>query len=291
MASLEEIDVDRINRAWKRATSFAALAAVTASAASAAPPPPLSTWKPLDPDNTLVIDTTKGRVVVELRPEMAPKAVERVKLLAREHLYDGLKFHRVIDWFMAQTGDPGNVDGGKSSHPDLKAEFTFRRGADLPYAKAAGPAGWTVGFIGSVPFQGAPDAFMNRVPDHKVSGWGLYCPGVAGMGRGDDPDGANSEFFLMRQAYPSLEKRYTVFGRVVSGLSVVRALKTGEPVIDPDAMTRVRVLADIPAAERPKIEVMDTRSAAFARRIAAARKKRGADFSACDVEVPTRMIR
>jgi peptidylprolyl isomerase len=268
--------------------NLVAALALSASSAAAAPIP---TWKPADPDNTLVIDTTKGRIVVELRPEMAPKAVERVKLLAREHLYDGLKFHRVIDWFMAQTGDPGNVDGGKSSHPDLKAELTFRRSADLSYVKVASPAGWTVGFIGSVPFQGAPDAFMARVPDHKVSGWGLYCPGVAGMGRGDDPDGANSEFFLMRQAYPSLDKRYTVFGRVIVGLNVVRALKTGEPVKDPDAMTRVRILADIPQAERPKIEVMNTLSPAFAKRVDAARKRRGADFSACDVEVPARMLK
>jgi peptidylprolyl isomerase len=253
--------------------------------------PAIATWRPADPDNTLVIETTKGRIIVELRPEMAPKAVERVKLLARERLYDGLKFHRVIDRFMAQTGDPGNVDGGKSAHPNLKAEFTFRRGPDLAYATAARPAGWLTGFIGSTPFVGAPDEFIGRSAEHKVSGWGTYCPGVAGMGRGDDVDDANSEFFLMRQAYPSLDKRYTVFGRVIVGLDVVRALKTGEPVKDPDAMTRVRVMADIPTGERPKVEVMDTRSPAFGKRLAEARRRRGADFSVCDVEVPARVVR
>ncbi len=258
---------------------------------AAALAPAVPTWRVADPENTLVIDSTKGRIIVELRPEMAPKAVERVKLLAREHLYDGLKFHRVIDRFMAQTGDPGNVDGGKSSHPNLKAEFTFRRGADLPYAPAARPSGWLTGFIGSAPFVGAPDEFMSRAADHKASAWGTYCPGVAGMGRGDDADDANSEFFLMRQAYPSLDKRYTVFGRVIVGLDVVRALKTGEPVKDPDAMTRVRVLADIPVGERPKVEVMDTRSKAFGKRLAEARRRRGADFSVCDVEVPARIVR
>jgi peptidylprolyl isomerase len=264
--------------------------AVSPSAATAEPQV-IPTWRPADPDNTLVIETTKGRIIVELRPEMAPKAVERVKLLAREHLYDGLKFHRVIDRFMAQTGDPGNVDGGKSSHANLKAEFTFRRGAEQPYAPAARPAGWLTGFIGSTPFQGAPDEFMSRAADHKVSAWGTYCPGVAGMGRGDDADDANSEFFLMRQAYPSLDKRYSVFGRVIVGLDVVRRLKTGEPVKDPDAMIRVQVLADIPASERPKVEVMDTRSPAFGKRVAETRRRRGADFSVCDVEVPARIVR
>jgi peptidylprolyl isomerase len=250
---------------------------------------PVATWRPLDPDNTLVIDTSKGRIVVELQPVFAPRSVERVKRLAHEHVYDGLKFHRVIDGFMAQTGDPGNVDGGHSSYPNLKAEFTFRRGADQPYALAATPGGWVEGFIDSVPFAGQPDRFMAARPDHKVSAWGRYCPGVAGMGRGDDPDSANSEFFLMRAAYPSLDKRYAVWGRVIVGLDVVRRLKVGEPVKDPDVMTRVRVLADLPMGERPRIEVMDTRSAAFRVRIDAVRKREGADFSVCDVEVPTRV--
>eukprot|EP01041_Mallomonas_annulata_P035568 gene35568-58542_t len=72
----------------------------------------------LDPENTLVIDTTKGRIVIELRPEFAPQAVARVKQLAREQVYDGLQFHRVIEGFVAQTGNPNNRDGGTSRHPD-----------------------------------------------------------------------------------------------------------------------------------------------------------------------------
>ncbi len=259
---------------------------LAAGPGSAAPVSP--TWKPLDPDNTLVIDTGKGRIVIELQPVFAPKSVERVKQLAHEHFYDGLAFWRVLDGFMAQTGDPGNVDGGKSPLPDLKGEFTFRRGPDTASVIAARPSGLAEGFVGSVPFAGQPDAFMAKRPDHKVSAWGLYCPGVAGMGRGDDENSGNSEFFLMRAAYPSLDKRYAVWGRVVAGLSVVRSLKTGEPVKDPDVMTRMRVLADLPGAERPKLEVMDTKSAAFRRIIDRVRRREGADFSMCDVEVPVR---
>ena len=79
------------------------------------------TWRPLDPENTLVIDTTRGRLIVEMRPDMAPKSVARVKMLAREKIYNGLQFHRVIGKFVAQTGNPNNKDNGKSAYPNEAA--------------------------------------------------------------------------------------------------------------------------------------------------------------------------
>ena len=92
--------------------------------------------------------------------------------------------------------------------------------------------------------------------DKKVSAWGTYCPGVVGEARDEDVDSANSQFFLMRQPYPSLDKRYTAFGRVLVGLDVVRAIKTGEPVAAPqDRMVKVRLLADIPPAHWLRIAV------------------------------------
>jgi peptidylprolyl isomerase len=275
---------DEMGRVATVAAGLVLTLSLAAGAAGAAVP----TWKPLDPDTTLVIDTTKGRMVVELAPLMAPDSVAQVKRLAHEHFYDGLKFWRVIDHFMAQTGDPGNVDGGKSSYPNLKPEFTFRRDKTTPAVIAARPGGWVEGFIGSVPFAGQPDAFMASRPGGKVSAWGLYCPGVAGMGRDEPEDSGNSEIFLMRDAYPSLDKRYTVWGRVVRGLEVVRALKLGEPAKDADIMIRVRVMADLPANERPTFQVMNVASAAFHARIEKVRKREGADFSVCDVDVPTR---
>ncbi|WP_309090776.1 peptidylprolyl isomerase [Phenylobacterium sp.] len=90
----------------------------------------VSDWRPLEAENTLLIETSKGRVIVEMAPDMAPKAVERIKRLAREGTYDGLQFHRVIDGFVAQTGNPNNRDGGTSGHPDLPPEFQFRVAAD-----------------------------------------------------------------------------------------------------------------------------------------------------------------
>ena len=260
-------------------------AATTPAAAASA----TTDWRAVDPENTLVIDSTKGRIIVELTPEAAPEHVARLKLLTRDKFYDGLVFHRVIDHFMAQTGDPLGTGEGQSAHPDLKGEFTFRRGADTPLTPIAAPSGAQLAFLRSLPVQTQPDALMMMTADQKVAAWGLYCPGVLGMARGEDPDTANSQFFLMRQPYPSLEKRYTAFGRVVSGLDVVRAIKTGEPVVDPDKMVRVRVLSDIPATERPVVRVLDTRGARFQAMVEAARRAKGADFSPCDLELPVQV--
>lgn len=252
------------------------------------PPPPPAEWRTIAPEDLLVIDTNKGRILVELAPQIAPAHVERIRLLAARGFYDTLKWHRVIDWFMAQTGDPLGTGDGQSFYPDLKAEFTFRRGADMAFTPVAAPAGALVGFVGSVPVQTQPDALMAGTGDHKVHGWGLYCPGVAGMARDEGNDTANSQFFLMRQAYPSLEKRYTGWGRVISGLDVVRAIKVGEPVAAPqDKMDKVRVLSDIPAAERPKVRVIDPKSAWFRAEIESARARMGADFSACAIRIPS----
>ena len=262
------------------AGAAALLAAETPAAAQTA-----ADWRSPDPENTLVIDTTKGRIVVELAPEAAPAHVERVKTLARRGFYDGLTFHRVIDQFMAQTGDPLGTGEGGSDLGELRAEFTFRRGPDTPWTPVARPAGGEVGFLRSLPVFSQPSDLAVLTADGKVTAWGLYCPGVLGAARESDPDSSDSQFFLMRQAYPSLEKRYTAYGAVVQGLKVVRALKTGEPVVDPDRMTRVRVLADVPAGERPVIRVADPRGAVFKARLEAARKARGADFSACDVDL------
>lgn len=281
---------------------IAAAAALVAPMATAAPKAPAKTapaaapatpatpapgeWRETDPENTLVIDTSKGRIIVELAPQAAPAQVERVKLLTRQHFYDGLKFHRVIDYFMAQTGDPLGTGEGQSNYPNLKGEFSFRRDGATTYVPVATPRGGVVGFMGSFPIQTQPDDLMAMTGDHKVWAWGLFCPGVAGMARSEAEDSANSQFFLMRQTYPSLEKKYTAWGRVVVGLDVVRAIKTGEPVVDPDIMSKVQILADMPANQRPHVMVLDPKSATFGAMVDKARKEKGADFSVCDIEIP-----
>ena len=284
-------------------TALAAVAVLTSAGAAwaqdvtpdAAPVSVVSgtEWRAVAPDNLLVIDTSKGRIMVELAPEVAPGHVERIRLLAGRGFYDGLLWHRVIDQFMAQTGDPLGTGEGQSAYPDLKAEFTFRRDGQTPFTAVAAPAGAVLGFLHSLPVQTQLDAYMATTADHKVHAWGLYCPGVAGMARDEAPDSANSQFFLMRQPYPSLDKRYTIWGRVVSGLDVVRALKfSPNPdgvVAEPDRMTRVRVASTLAEAERPTVQVLDTASPQFRALVEAARQAKGADFSVCDIDLPVQV--
>lgn len=249
---------------------------------------PQADWRPLDPQNTLVIGTTKGQVIVELRPEFAPKAVERIKLLAREGVYDGLQFHRVIDGFVAQTGNPNNRDGGTSTHPDLPPEFSFRIAPEQAVVVVE-RSDAREGFVGATPFQAVSAAEQSRGTDARLRGWGAYCAGVVGMGRQAAPGSANSEIFFMRAPARRLDHEYTVVGRIVSGRDAIQGVAIGEPPKMPDLMLKVRVLADLPEAERPKIEIADPRGPAFQARVAAMKHERGASFSICDVETPLRL--
>ncbi len=155
-------------------------------------------FDPTDPENHLYIDLECGRIDILMRPDKAPHHVERIKTLARRGFYDGVIFHRVIDGFMAQTGDPTGTGRGRSDLPDLKAEFN-----DLPHLR-----------------------------------------GTVSMARGDDPDSANSQFFIMFTRVSSLDGRYTVWGRVVRGMNCVDQIARGEPPANPTRIIRVRVAAD-----------------------------------------------
>jgi cyclophilin family peptidyl-prolyl cis-trans isomerase len=142
----------------------------------------------LDPENTLVLETTKGKVVIALRPDLAPGHVERIKKLAREGFYDGIKFHRVIDGFMAQTGCPRGTGTGGSDYPDLKAEFNAEphvRGV-CSMARAANPNSANSQFF--ICFDDA------RFLDKQYTAWGVVVEGMENVDkikRGEpvrDPD-------------------------------------------------------------------------------------------------------
>lgn len=150
-----------------------------------------------DPENTLVLETTQGTVIIELRPDLAPNHVARIKELAREKFYDGIVFHRVIDGFMAQTGCPQGVGtGGSGQH--LAAEFN-----DEPHVR-----------------------------------------GTASMARAQNPDSADSQFFICFEEASFLNGQYTVWGQVTEGMENVDKIKRGEPVQDPDKIISMRVAAD-----------------------------------------------
>jgi peptidylprolyl isomerase len=242
----------------------ALIAAGTASAAFAA-----EGYRAVDPQDLLVIQTTKGRVLLELRPDVAPKHVARVKLLARKGYYDTDVFYRVITDYIAQTGQK-NVGGvSASGEGTLPAEFTFRAEGFTPVPPSAG-------FLGSLPTGRGTDGVL----------WVKYCPGVAAMAHYESEDSADSQFFLMLGRVPDLEKTFTAWGRVVSGLEVVKSLNLGEPPADPDRMVTVKVAADLPEASRPKVEIAEIGSESFTAAIAAAKTARGMAFGVCDVQVP-----
>ncbi|MGH6676456.1 MAG: peptidylprolyl isomerase, partial [Xanthobacteraceae bacterium] len=140
------------------------------------------------PGNTLTLDTTKGKVVIEMRPDLAPGHVAHIQKLVAEKFYDGIVFHRVIEGFMAQTGCPHGTGTGGSNYPNLKAEF-------------------------------------NAEP---------HVRGTCSMARAQSPDSANSQFFICFGDAPFLDRKYTVWGKVVAGMENVDKIKRGEPVNDPD---------------------------------------------------------
>ena len=180
---------------WRKALLLALLAATPALAEEDGPGP------------NLVIEVagaTSGTVVIDLLPDVAPEHVRQITALATEGAYDNVMFHRVIEGFMAQTGDvqyakaggDGAMAGmGGSTRPDLPAEFS-----DIPFVR-----------------------------------------GVVGMARSQDPDSANSQFFIMFADGQFLNGQYTVVGRVISGMEVVDAIARGEPPAAPDVMSKVTV--------------------------------------------------
>ena len=268
--------------------SLAAASALMTSAAQAQ----TADWRDIAPENLWIIDTSKGQVLVELEPRVAPAHIERIRTLTTQGFYDGLKFHRVIPDFMAQTGDPKGTGEGGSELPDLRAEFSFRRGRDAGFtAIETGLPGYR-GVVGSLPVITQPDAQMMINADMKVLAVPLFCNGMAGMARAGSPDSANSQFFLMTGRNESLDGNYTVFGRVLDGMDALKALKKGADAADgavadgADTITRARLASQLPENERPHARVAVAGGAPFNAAVAAARTARGSAFDVCDVQIP-----
>ncbi|MGA9443755.1 MAG: peptidylprolyl isomerase [Methyloceanibacter sp.] len=150
-----------------------------------------------NPEDTLIIETSKGNVVVEMRPDLAPNHVARIKELARQGFYDGVPFHRVIEGFMAQTGDPTGTGAGGSGQK-LQAEF-------------------------------------NAEP---------HTRGAVSMARAQSPDSGDSQFFICFDDANFLDRKYTLWGRVIEGMENVDQINKGEPPANPDKIVSVKVVAD-----------------------------------------------
>ena len=268
-------------------------AAATVTAGFSAPD---DAWRTLDPENTLYIDLDYGRVVLELYPEIAPLHVAQIKTLARQSFYDGITFHRVIEGFMNQTGDPTGTGSGDSSLPDIQGEFTFRRAPTMPVtlvgARDQGGKEVGVGFYKTLPVATQPSSQAMLTKDGKVAAFGLHCKGVTSMARTSDPNSANSQFFLMRDIAQHLDAQYSIWGNTVSGHEHLTKIKVGSkgenPNFIPDVMNKVQVAADVPEAEREAVQVLKTDSPAFQKHLKTLKKSDGTYPDICDIRVPTR---
>ncbi len=224
-----------------------------------------SAWRALDLDNTLLIDLPAGEVVIELRPDLAPLHIERIKILVRQGFYDGLRFHRVIEGFVAQGGDPKGDGTGGSDLPDLGPEFVHEAtkienftaiGRDRLAAR--------VGFVDGMPAAAEPSSLSAFRADQRVLLWPAHCPGVMSMARATDPTSANSQFFLMiGDARTSLDQRYSAWGWIVDGFEHTRRINRGEPPVRPTPIVRMRIASDVPKSEQPNVEILRTDSSAF----------------------------
>ncbi|WP_122465987.1 peptidylprolyl isomerase [Brevundimonas lutea] len=248
-------------------------------------------WRAVAPENLLVIDTSRGRVLAELSPVAAPQTVERVRTLANQGFYDGLVFHRVIRDFMAQTGDPDGDGSGGSDLPNVPGEFSFRRGLSDPMTPV--PEGQVqVGLMGLMPLTSQPDAQMFVTADNRVQSTAQFCPGVLGFARTQDANSGNSQFFIMTGENERLNGMYTAFGRVISGMENARLLKPGPDDQDgrvtdnPDTLVRVRTADQMPQGERPSARVLRPDSARAADLVTLLKDRQGLNFDVCDVELP-----
>src|ERR1700730_14462727 len=159
-------------------------------------------------ENTVILETTQGRVAIEMRPDLAPRHVARIKELVQEGFYDGVAFHRVIDGFMAQTGCPQGTGTGGSGQK-LKAEFSNEK----------------------------------------------HVRGTVSMARAQNPDSADSQFFICFQDSPWLDGQYTIWGEVTSGMENIDKIKKGDAgrngiVVDPDKIVKMQVAADAENAKQ-----------------------------------------
>ena len=163
-----------------------------------------------DPENTILMELKDGTVTIELMPDVAPKHAERMKELARAGEYDNVCFHRVIEGFMAQTGDV--------QHGDMEDGFNIRMAG-----------------TGGSEHQDLPAEF-SKLPHDR---------GTLGAARSQNPNSANSQFFICFTDAPWLDKQYTVWGQVIEGMDAVDAFQKGEPVRDPDHIISMKVAADV----------------------------------------------
>ncbi|KQV91022.1 peptidylprolyl isomerase [Massilia sp. Root351] len=258
-------------------------------------------WRPLDPEHTLYMDLPAGRVVIELAPAFAPAHAANIRALVREHYFDGLAMLRSHDNYVAQWGDPDekNPRPFKAAKAKLPGEFTVPLSNDKQFTLLPDRDGYAAQVGHSNGFPSARDPKTGRA-------WLAHCYGMVGVGRDVDSDSANgsSLYAVTGHAPRHLDRNITVVGRVVSGMPLLSSLPRGSGALgfydkaeQRTPIKSVRLAADVPEAERLKLEVMRTDSASF-KAVAEAQRNRGGPWTKvpagyvelCNVTIPVREV-
>jgi peptidylprolyl isomerase len=266
-----------------------------------------SHWRPLDPENTLLMELASGQVIIELAPRFAPAHAANIRALARGGYWNGLAMLRVQDNFVAQWGDPDGEDAAKARplpagvSIELPAEFAVpieRIGRAAGFIRLPDPDGWA-------PRTGFAEGFPVAADPKTGKAWLAHCYGMVGAGRSDAVDSSNgSELYVVIGHAPrGLDLNITLVGRVLKGMELLSALPRGTAAMGfydkPEQRTgiqRVRLLSTVPPAERPALQVLRTESTTWAQ-LLDARRYRGGWFvhspghvEVCSATVPTRPV-
>ena len=260
-------------------------------------------WRPLDPQNTVLMTVGGKEVVIELAPRFAPRHVDNIRALARNGYYAKSSIVRVQDNYVTQWADPNEEDPARAlplgdAKPTLPAEFAVRY-KGLPITKLGDRDGWA-------PVTGWVDGFAVAANPAKNKAWMTHCYGVVGSGRGNPADSSNASslYVIIGQAPRRLDLNITVVGRVLKGMEALSALPRGPAPMgfyDKPEMNiplgAVRLLADVPPPERPALEVMRTDTATWRAMLQATRKPANEWFvyqpghtNVCNRSVPVRAI-
>lgn len=265
---------------------------------------PNADWRGLDVENTVLMElgsgATAGQVIIELAPRFAPRHAANIRTLARNGFYDGLSVVRVQDNFVTQWGDPNSDDpalakplGRADAH--LPAEFSIAL-KGLPLTPLPDVDGWA-------PITGFVDGFPVAANTKTGQAWLAHCYGMVGAGRSDAKDSSTGAelYAVIGQGPRALDLNITVVGRVIKGMELLASLPRGGPNMGfydkPEqrtAITRTRLMADVPAAERPALQVLRTDSGTWKALLDARRNRTGwfvyspGHIEICSAAVPTR---
>jgi peptidylprolyl isomerase len=259
---------------------------------------PASDWRPLDPQHTLYMDLPSGRVVIELAPAFAPRSVENIRMLVRQKYFDGLSVNRVQDNFVAQWGDPDEKKPIGAAQKKIAPEFTRAMGPDITFTPLPDRDVYApqTGFAGGFPAARDPEA--NRI-------WLTHCYASVGVGRDNDADSGNGAelYAVIGNAPRFLDRNINVVGRIVRGIELLSTLPRGTGNLGfyekPEQrlpIQRVRLMADVPEAERVPLEILRTDSETF-RALVEQRRFRRDDWykvpagatDVCAVSLPARV--